>query len=71
MEPARVFYSWSSDNDERVCRHLIRDALKGACEQLTVDLEESERSVVLTVYSRSVLAHLKLVLYSAFSACGK
>ncbi len=40
-----VFYSWSNDNDQRVCRSFIRTALDMACRNLTIELEEAERPI--------------------------
>lgn len=47
MAALKIFFSWSSDNDSKVCRYLIRDALEDACKQLSTDLNESERDVQL------------------------
>ena len=47
MATVRVFYAWSSDNDHRVCRGFIFEALNKACKQITAELEEAGRPVEL------------------------
>lgn len=47
MASIKIFYSWASDNSERECRNLIREALQTACEELTGELEEAGREVTL------------------------
>lgn len=41
-----VFFSWQSDLDGRITRHLIRDALEVAVAKISVGLEEAERPTV-------------------------
>jgi len=44
MSMARtIFWSWQSDAPKRETRDLIHDALKGAVEELTAELEEAQR----------------------------
>lgn len=43
MPVSRVFWSWQSDTDERVTRHLIRESLVEALQTLSASLDPAER----------------------------
>jgi hypothetical protein len=38
-----VFYSWQSDLPNKTNRGFIKDALEGACKELSADFDESVR----------------------------